>query len=66
MSIVVLRNHNADAAVQQLRFDLKTGLFLTQSEQIVNRCDFASVLGFTNPILEEKTLVQTAKNQYLS
>ncbi len=64
MGIVVLRNHTADAAVQQLRFDLKTGRFLTQSEQIVNRCDLASVLGFTHPILEEKPLVQTAKNQY--
>ena len=64
MGIVVLRNHKADAAVQQLHFDLKTGYFLTESKQIVNRCDLATVLAFTHPILDERPLVQTAKNQY--
>jgi hypothetical protein len=64
MSVLVLRNHNANAAVQQLTFDLKTGHFLTKSKQIVNRRDLTSDLAFTHPILEEKPLTQTEKNHY--
>lgn len=64
MGVLVLRNHTPDAAVQQLRFDLKTGHFLTKSKQKVSRRDLAADLGFTHPILDEKPLVQIAKNQY--
>lgn len=65
MGVLVLRNHNPDAALQQLQFDLKTGHFLTPSKEKIRKQDLASGLAFTHPILDETPLVPIAKNQYV-
>lgn len=58
MTVLILRNHHPEAEVQQLRFNLKTGQFLTEDQKIIKKEEIGSQLKFTHPILTEKTLVE--------
>lgn len=64
MTSLLLRNDNQNAAVQQVRFDVEAGVFITEDEQHVSRRDLLSKLAFTHPILHEKALIPTEKQRY--
>ena len=63
MSLLILRNHNSDAELQQVTFDLKTGHFVTDTKQIISQNDLDR-LDFSHPILQESPLVETQENRY--
>ena len=63
MTVLILRNSNSEAIIQQLSFNLETGHFLTENNQIVTRHELVD-LAFTHPILREDPLTETGKHQY--
>lgn len=65
MSILVLRNHDTDAPVQELRFDLKLGCFITDANQPISRYSLESELVFKHPILDEPPLSPVGTHQYV-
>lgn len=53
MPVLILSNHNPQGVIKRLRFDLKTGHFISPKKEIVRRGDLQTKLAFTHPILTE-------------
>ncbi len=53
MAFLSLSNHNLDSETKKIRFDLRTGQFTTDNEQIVSKQDLMTRLAFIHPLLSE-------------
>jgi hypothetical protein len=65
MPVLILRNHNPNATLRQLRFDVKTGQFLTKNKTVISRDELTTRWSFTHPILEEASLVEREPHHYV-
>ena len=64
MPILLLRNYDQNAAVQQVSFDIQSGMFTAEDGQQVSRRELLTALAFQHPILDEKALNLTRTGRY--
>ena len=64
MPILLLRNHDHNAAVQQVSFDAQSGVFITEDARQLSRHELLTDLAFKHPILDERFLTPTRTGRY--